>query len=57
MAEKKVKAAEEAAPAKEQNKKGLSYAQTLEARAQRGSMTHQKKFAMAVAKKEEMKEK
>ena len=52
MAEKKVKAVEETAP-----KKGLSYAQTLEARAQRGSMTHQKKFAMAVAKKKEMKEK
>ncbi|WDA70085.1 hypothetical protein [Lactococcus lactis] len=57
MAEKKVKAVEETAPKKEQDKKGLSYAETLEARAQRGSMTHQKKFAMAVAKKEEMKEK
>ncbi|WP_162551448.1 hypothetical protein [Lactococcus lactis] len=57
MAEKKVKAVEETAPKKEPTKKGLSYAQTLEARAQRGSMTHQKKFAMAVAKKKEMKEK
>lgn len=57
MAEKKVKAVEETARKKEPTKNGLSYAQTLEARAQRGSMTHQKKFAMAVAKKKEMKEK
>lgn len=56
MAEKKVKSVEETAPKKEQNKKGLTYAQTLEARAQRGAMTHQKQHAMAVAKKKEMKE-
>lgn len=57
MAEKTVRAVEKTATVKEQNKKGLSYAEILKARAQRGLMTHQKKFAMAVAKKEEMKEK
>lgn len=55
MAEKKVKAVEETAPKKGPTKKGLSYAQTLEARAQRGSMTHQKRFALAKAKEKEMK--
>lgn len=35
-------------------KTGLTYAQTLEARAQRGSMTHQKQFAVKQAKKKEM---
>ena len=33
--------------------KGLSYSQMLEARAQRGSMTHQKQFAINLAKKKE----
>ena len=39
---------------KPKNKKGLTYAQTLEARAQRGSMTHQKQFAVKQAKQKEM---
>lgn len=34
--------------------KGLTYAQTLEARAQRGVKTHQKNFAVKKAKKKEM---
>lgn len=55
MAEKKAKAAETAAPKKVKAKTGLSYAQILEARAQRGSMTHQKRLAVAKAKKKEMK--
>lgn len=49
------KVAEEKAPqTKQKTKKGLTYAQTLEARAQRGSMTHQKNFAVKQAKKKEM---
>lgn len=55
MAEKKEKAAETVAPKKVKAKTGLSYAQTLEARAQRGSMTHQKRLAVAKAKKTELK--
>lgn len=39
---------------KEVKRAGLSYAQTLEARAQRGEMTHQKKFAVNAAKRKEM---
>lgn len=35
-------------------KADLTYAQKLEARAQRGSMTHQKNFAVNQAKKKEM---
>ena len=35
-------------------KTGLTYAQTLEARAQRGVKTHQKNFAVKKAKKKEM---
>ncbi|MDT2685808.1 hypothetical protein [Enterococcus gallinarum] len=35
--------------------KSLSYAQILEARAQRGEMTHQKQFVIKQAKKEKMK--
>lgn len=38
----------------ETKKAELTYAQKLEARAQRGSMTHQKQFAMKQAKKKEM---
>lgn len=36
-------------------KKGLTYTQRLEARAQRGEMTHQKKLAIKTAKKRDMK--
>lgn len=56
MADKKVKAKENTA-LEEKNNKGLSYAQLLEARAQRGSMTHQKKMAVDKAKKKEMEKK
>lgn len=55
MAEKKSKAAESAASKKEKAKAGLSYAQRLEARAQRGSMTHQKHLAIAKIKEKEFK--
>lgn len=55
MAEKKTKVTETVAPKNGKAKTGLSYAQTLEARAQRGSMTHQKRLAVAKAKKKEMK--
>ncbi|KXT63144.1 hypothetical protein [Lactococcus sp. DD01] len=55
MAEKKAKATETVAPKKGKAKTGLSYAQKLEARAQRGSMTHQKHLAVAKAKKTELK--
>lgn len=53
MAEEKVKE-EKISKIKPKNKKGLTYAQTLEARAQRGSMTHQKQFAVKQAKQKEM---
>lgn len=59
MAEKKEAAIETAEPKTKKAKttKGLSYAEVLEARAQRGSMTHQKRFAIEKAKEKEMKEK
>ncbi|MGM0341675.1 hypothetical protein IGK47_004787 [Enterococcus sp. AZ007] len=53
LAEEKVKE-EKAAKPKPTNKNGLTYAQTLEARAQRGAKTHQKNFAVKKAKKKEM---
>lgn len=40
--------------AQEEKETELTYAQILEARAQRGSMTHQKNFAVKQAKKKEM---
>lgn len=52
MADKKVEETKKEAPKKK--KTGLTYAQTLEARAQRGSMTHQKRFAVKQAKRKEM---
>lgn len=55
MAEKKEKVTETVASKKVKAKTSLSYAQTLEARAQRGSMTHQKRLAVAKAKKIELK--
>ena len=55
MADKKAEETKKASPKKA--KSGLTYAQTLEARAQRGSMTHQKRFAIKQAKKKEMEEK
>lgn len=39
----------------EKAKNGLTYADKLEARAQRGQMTHQKRLAIAKSKKKEMK--
>lgn len=52
MADKKAEEPKKVAPKK--TKTGLTYAQTLEARAQRGSMTHQKRFAVKQAKQKEM---
>lgn len=40
--------------ATKKSESGLTYAQILEARAQRGSKTHQKNFALKQAKKKEM---
>lgn len=52
MADKKAEETKKEAPKKK--KTGLTYAQTLEARVQRGSMTHQKRFAVKQAKRKEM---
>lgn len=58
MAEKKETKTIAQAPIKkkvEKAKKGLTYAEKLEARAQRGQMTHQKQLAIKNAKAKEMK--
>lgn len=52
MDDKKSEEAKKEAPKKK--KTGLTYAQILDARAQRGSMTHQKAFALKQAKRKEM---
>lgn len=55
MAEEKQNTNKPVSKAKAQSKKQeMSYADTLEARAQRGKMTHQKKFVNALLKKEQM---
>ena len=56
MAEKK-ESVTKTEPKKAKTTKGLSYSEVLEARAQRGSMTHQKRFAIQKAKEKEMGEK
>jgi|GEM_PF-4635043 len=52
MADEKAEETKKTTPKKK--KAGLTYAQTLEARSQRGSMTHQKHFAVKQAKQKEM---
>nr|DAV18285.1 MAG TPA: hypothetical protein [Caudoviricetes sp.] len=54
MAENKDVELKETKPKQKNAKSALTYAQTLEARAQRGHMTHQKNFAVKQAKKKEM---
>ncbi len=54
MAENKAVETKETKSKPKKAKADLTYAQTLEARAQRGHMTHQKQFAVKQAKKKEM---
>ena len=57
MAENKAVELKETKPKAKMPKTSLTYAQTLEARAQRGVKTHQKNFAVKQAKQKEMEEK